>query len=506
MRLAIIGGVIGHQLKLFALAFLAPIGLALVDGDHSSAAWFAISLAVAYGSGWSLSRGFRPTRYLQRSEAFAVVSGTWLVVALFAGVPYLFHGLGPVDAFFESMSGLTTTGATILKEIGVEHHGRAFYLWRAMTQWFGGLGVIALFVVILPRLGVSGRQIFFAEASDASSEGLTPQVRSAAKRLWIFYILLTATQAGLLMATGFDLYEGVVHALTTLAAGGFSPHPASVGGYANPAAEWVFIFFMVISGTSYPLQYRAMTGKPGALFKDGEFLAYLGMCVIATFALAMWLGGAFDADAIRRGAFQVTSLASSTGYASENYDLWNDACKAILVLVMLIGGCAGSACGGPKVVRYLLCFKFVRREMRQVLHPRAVIPLRYKGRTIKAGVMRSVLTLVLIYLVMYVALGALVVVLEDDTPGMDLTVGMSASLACLGNIGPGFGTVGPAGHFADLGADTKVMLTLGMWLGRLEILAVLSLISIAVWRSARFGRDTGPDSGGPSVPRRGGEA
>ena len=481
MRLALILGVLGNLLRVFSLAFLPPLILALVDGEFDVARHFAISLAIAAAAGSILARTFERSRLLLRPEALAVVSGAWLVVAAAGGVPYLFHGLSPADAFFESMSGFTTTGATILTDF--EAPGRAFFLWRAMSQWFGGLGVIALFVIVLPQLGIAGRQLFFAEASGAPSEGISPQVRTASRKLWMLYTGLTALLAVLLVVTGFDWYEGLVHALTTLSAGGFSPSGTSIQGYGNHSAEWVLVVFMVISGTSYTLQYRAISGRPGALVRDGEFLAYFLFSVLAALGLSWMLAGAgFDLDALRRAAFQVTSLASSTGYASENYELWGQGEKAVLVLAMLVGGCAGSACGGPKVVRWLILGKFLKREMTQALHPRAIVPLRYKHHQITPSVMRAVLTLIVVYAIGYVVLALGVIWLQ----GCTMEEGFSAALACLGNIGPGFGRAGPMDNFAFFSDGAKLLLAAGMWFGRLEIVSVLALLNWDAWQGTRW--------------------
>ena len=355
MRLSLVFGVIGHLLLLFAPAFLAPLGLAFFQGHYESAGYFAISLGLTAGVGWSVGLLFPRAPLLWRGEALAIVAGTWLVVGVFSALPYMFFGLSPIDAVFEAISGLTTTGATVLTDFTV--YDDAFFLWRAMTQWFGGLGVIALFVVVLPRLGIAGRQLFFAEASISTSEGVSPQIRDAARKLWILYMGLTALLAGLLMLAGFDLYNGIVHALTTMSAGGFSPNGRSIEGFGNANAEWILVVFMVLSGTSFPLQWRFFSGRLMAFFRDGEFVVYLLFMAAAALILSMLLpGGITGAGNLRASSFQVASLTSSTGYASVDYQAeWSYAAKAMLVVVMLVGGCAGSACGGPKVIRYILC-------------------------------------------------------------------------------------------------------------------------------------------------------
>ncbi|HEX9793688.1 MAG TPA: TrkH family potassium uptake protein [Planctomycetota bacterium] len=482
MRIALVLEVIGELLRLFALAFLAPLSLALYDGETEVAGHFAIALAATYLCGRlaGSSANSDGTSSFRRSEALSVVAGTWLAVGAFASIPYLFAGISPVDSFFESISGFTTTGATILTDFSA--YGRAFYLWRSMTQWFGGMGVIALFVVVLPRLGIAGRQLFFAEASRAPSEAVSPQVRVAARRLWLLYTALTLLQVLLLFqVAGMKIYDAICHSMTTMATGGFSPNPESVGGYHNPAAEWIFVLFMLIGGTSFPLLWRALTRRPLALFRDGEFLFYIGVAAAGALGVALLQEGPVFLDRLRTGAFQSASLISSTGSASTDYNLWGDASRVVLVMVMLVGGCAGSASGGPKAVRILLVLKYLRREITSVLHPRAVIPLRYKGSAIPNKILRAVFTLVMLYLLLYVFIGLTVVLL-----GADMVTGFSAALACVGNIGPGFGPAGPMGNFAGFPTASKIVLTLGMWIGRLEVVTVLALLHPDVWRRLRW--------------------
>lgn len=490
MRVPVVLGVIGNLLRLYSLAFLGPLALALYEQDYHSVRSFGVALLAAAAIGSVFARSYRAQNKLWRAEALAIVAGTWLTVATFSAIPYVIDGLRPVDAFFEAMSGLTTTGATVLTDFSA--HDNPFYLWRAMTQWFGGLGVIALFVVVLPQLGIAGRQIFFAEASTAPSDGISPKIRDAARRLWILYVGLTAVLAVLLYMCGYGTFDAAVHALTTLSAGGFSPKGTSIQEFANPAAEWVLVVFMVISGTSFTLQWRAITRGPQKLLKDGEFLTYLGLMLVVT--LGLWgvlvKGQGMQAgEALRAGAFQVTSLASSTGYASRDFELWSDAAKSLLVIAMVLGGCAGSACGGPKVIRYVLMWKFLRREMRQVLHPSAVQTIRYKATAISQSVIRSVITLVLLYFALYVGIGLGLVLIEDR---LGLEEGMSASLACLGNIGPAFGRAGPMGSYAHFSDAGKLVLAISMWLGRLEIVTVLALLHPDVWRRLRWARPGAP--------------
>ncbi len=482
MRVILVIGVIGQLVRLFSLAFLPPTLQAMWDQDWAEFAFFAGPLFLTQAIGAAAQRMPQPRGAIERTEALAVVAGTWLTIAALGALPYAFSGLHPVDALFESMSGFTTTGATILTDF--DAHGRAFYLWRAMTQWFGGLGVIALFVVVLPRLGIAGRQLFFAEASRAPGEAVSPSAQMASRRLWILYTLLTVLLALCLYLAGMTGYDAVVHALTTLSAGGFSPDGQSIAGYANPAVEWILILFMILSGTSFTLQYRVFTGRPSAFLRDGEFILYL----IVTLAISLFVAIELSVTGLgltelRVGLFQVSSLMSSTGFASEDFNLWSDEARALLIVAMVFGGCAASACGGPKVIRWLLVFKHIAREIRRTLHPRAVIALRYKGATIADDVMRSVFMLVVLFLVGHFLCGVILVLL-----GHDLVLGFSAALACMGNIGPAFGVAGPMGSYASFDVPSKLVLTFAMWVGRLEIVTVLALLHPDVIREIRFSR------------------
>ncbi len=480
MRILLVTGLVGQLLRSFCLAFIAPILMALWDGAHASAVKFLMSLAATFVMGTLLATQTPKVSVLHRAEALAIVSATWMVLGVFCAVPYVLHGLHPVDALFESISGLTTTGATILTDFG--KFDRAFFLWRAMTQWFGGLGIIALFVVVLPRLGIAGRQLFFAEASGAPAEGVSPQIRQSASRLWVLYLIMTAALTVALLACGMTLYEASCHALTTMAAGGFSPNPQSVMGYHNPGAEWVLTLFMLLAGASFALQFRVFTGRPLGFFRDAEFRFYAGVTVLVGVGVAIGLSGGVPTEqSLRLGLFQSASLISSTGFASTDYELWGHNLKVLLVLAMMVGGCAGSAAGGPKAVRILLVLKHVTREITRVLHPRAVLPIKYQGRSVNRDVMRSVFTLVVLYYFGYFVVGVMLVLM-----GSDLVVGFSASLACFGNIGPGFGHAGPMGSFAEFSRPAKLLLTVAMWLGRLEIVTVLALLHQDVWRNLRL--------------------
>jgi trk system potassium uptake protein TrkH len=474
------------MVRLFGATLLAPMGVAAWYREWSDALGFLVALAATVALGAAMRRAGgadapRATERLLRVEGLAVVGATWLVIAHLAAVPYLWAGVGFVDALFESMSGLTTTGATILTDFAAL--GRGVFFWRSMTQWLGGMGVIALFVAVLPRLAIGGRELFFAEAPGPSDEKLTPQIRQTALALWKLYAAFTLAQVVALVLAGLSLFDSVCHSMTTMAAGGFSPHPQSVAGYASPGVEWVIIAFMFVAGANFALPYRAVRGSRAALTKDEEFRAYAGVVGVATVAIVIFLmqGGMGPTDALRHGAFQALSILTTTGFASQDFQLWNDQAKMVLFLLMFVGGCAGSAAGGPKVIRHLLMARLTSRELRRTLHPRAVLPVKLGGRVVPESTLRDIQVFMLFYLLCFAVGSAVVVAL-----GADLLTGITASIACLGNIGPGFGAVGPMASFAPLHPLSKLVLTLLMWVGRLEVLTVLVFIRAEAWRSARW--------------------
>jgi len=491
MRLTRVFGVIGRLLRFVSLGFLAPLALALwdtsqgIESESRSALAFAIGGVATFVIGSVAQRGFVARPDFRRPEALAVVAGSWLAISICAAIPYVLSGLSWDSAFFEAMSGFTTTGATVLQDF--DAYGRAFFLWRSMTQWFGGLGVIALFVVVLPQLGIAGRQLMFAESSTAPNEVISSRVRESARRLWMLYVTLTVTLiAALILAAGFPVYDAICHALTTVSAGGFSPNSASIAGYANPTAEWILVVFMLFAGVSFPLIWVGLTRNPLELWRDGEFKAYILVAVFAALGLALLLAQGLPNEAeFRAGAFQSASLISSTGFASTDYNLWNDSLRVLLIVVMLVGGCAGSAAGGPKVIRNLFAVKFIWREITRSLHPRAVLPLRHKGAAVPEPILRAVLSLVGLYLFGYFVISVGLALL-----GEDLVTAFSAALACMGNIGPGFNEIGPMGNFSGFSPPEKLLLSLAMWLGRLEVVTVLALLHPDVWRRLRWRDDS----------------
>jgi trk system potassium uptake protein TrkH len=477
MTLSRVAHLIGVILRVFGLTLLAPMSVSLWYGERWDAVGFLVSAGLTTTVGHLMRAAAAAPPELRRTDAFAVVAGAWLVLAAAGALPYLWAGLSAVDALFESMSGLTTTGATVFEDFS--RYGRGLFFWRALTHWLGGMGVIALFVAVFPKLAIAGRELFFAEASGPSDDALTPQIRKTAALLWKVYAGLTLAQVVALVAVGMPLYEAVVHSFATLAAGGFSPHPQSIMGYASPAVEWVCIVFMFLAGANFALHYRVLRGRPGDLWRDEEFRTYAGIVVVASALLAWFLVTAAHSvgEAVRLALFQVVSIITTTGFASADFQLWDDRAKFVLLVLMFIGGCAGSAAGGPKVVRQLLIARYTLLELRRTLHPRAVLPVKLGGRVVPETILRSVLVFFLFYLLVFAVCASIVAVLENHA-----MVGITAAIATLGNIGPGLDAVGPMASYARLTTVSKLVLTTAMWMGRLELMTVLVLMRPEVWR------------------------
>jgi trk system potassium uptake protein TrkH len=486
MRVSLVVHVIGLVVRVFGLMFLAPLVVALVYSEYFDAVAFGVATFATCATGHLMRQaGGRAAEdaveAMRRVEGLAIVSISWLLIAWFASIPYLWAGLGPIDAMFESMSGLTTTGATIFRDFGA--YGRSIFFWRGFTQWIGGMGVIALFVAILPRLAIGGRELFFAETPGPDDEKVAPQIRRTAALLWRLYAVLTLLQIVALAMTGMPLFDSICNTFGTIGAAGFSPHPQSIAGYRNPAAEWVIIVFMFLAGANFAIQYRAITKRDFAIVsEDEEFRAYSGVIVVATVVVAIAIWDTSDGTgSIRTALFQVLSILTTTGFATVDFAQWNDQAKAVLLGLMFIGACAGSASGGPKVVRHVLLAKYTLQELRRTLHPRAVLPVKLGGRVVPPAIMQGVVVFFLFYMLTFALCAAVVILL-----GADLVTGISAAAAAISNVGPGFGLVGPMGNFADLHPVSRIALTLAMWIGRLEVITVLVIFRAEAWRTSRW--------------------
>lgn len=470
-----------HMLGLTGLGLAAALtgfAAAAVIADEPWRGFAAAALLATAPSVPLLSVG-RPSHDPTRREALVTVLLTWTLVPIIGAVPFVIDGpLGPLDALFESASGFTTTGATMLDDFTVV--SSSLFLWRALTQWIGGIGIIVLFIATFPQLAIAGRQLFVTEAPGPETERIVPRLRATAVAILGVYGALTVACAFGYRLAGMTGYEAVANALTTLSAGGFSPAGRSFEAYGG-AAAWVAVVFMACAGANFALVYRALVGRPLALWRDPEFRAYLSVLLLGTLALTALLVEPYGwADALRHGAFQTLSITTSTGYASTDFAQWSPATHGLLVVMMLIGGSAGSAAGGVKVVRWLILAQVTSREIRHTMHPRAVLPVRLGARLVPDEVVRAVTAFITVYVALLVVTSVGLVIV-----GTDEVTAFSAALATLGNIGPGFAEVGPMANYAWLHPAAKAWLTFAMIAGRLEVVTVFVVFTRAWWRPPR---------------------
>ena len=464
---------------------LAPVVVALLAMEFSAIHPFVVAAAVSVGLGTLLRwyGGFSSDfDSLRRGEGMFIVCLAWVITGAIGAIPYLFFGLGPIDAYFESISGFTTTGATILKDFGP--YPKAFFFWRSLSQWLGGMGIIVLFVAVLPQFAVAGRQMFFAEAPGPTEEKVTPRITQTAKALWTIYSLLTLAEIVLLCLAGMPLFDAVCNSLSTLAAGGFSPHPQSIMGYQSSTITWIVTLFMFLAGGNFALQYRVLFQRNyRAILHNEELRLYAFIVVTVALLLCLTLmhtGAVYFTDGLRDGFFQVASIITTTGFASTDFALWAVPAQTILFTAMLVGGCAGSAGGGVKVVRVLFGLKYLKREIAQVVHPKAVLPIKIDRVTVPEEVQRQILGFLLFYIFLMTLSALVVTIIESDA-----AIGLVGTAATLGNIGPGYGSIGPMASFADLHPLTKVIFIGNMVVGRLELIPFIAMLHPDFWTFRR---------------------
>ena len=470
-------GVIGELLMMLGVLMLLPIGVAIYYGEHGSVMIFGVTAIFTCLVGVVLSAVLRHGVEFRRRESFAIVAFGWLIVTIFGAVPYVFFGLHPVDALFESMAGFTTTGSTIL--IDIESHTRSFLFWRSLTQWLGGMGIIVLVLAIAPGLGIAGRQLFKAETPGPASDKLTPHLKATAKILWIAYVLISIVEMVALKLAGLPLYDAITTTFSTMSTGGFSPRADSTMAYQSPIVEMIILVFMFIAGANFALHYRTILRDRTSLFRDREFQVYTLILVCASVLIAVHLTstGLNFFDSIRLGSFQTVSIMTTTGFATADFNQWGDFPKTILFFLMFVGGCAGSTSGAMKVVRISLAVRYGSRELFRAIHPHVVKPVRFGGKVISGEILQSVFAFITLYIVAFVISTLILSIL-----GIDFISSLSASATTLGNVGPGFGIVGPMSNYGSLSAIGKIVLIFNMWIGRLEVITVLVLFAPEFWK------------------------
>ncbi|NYT01179.1 MAG: TrkH family potassium uptake protein [Methanosarcinales archaeon] len=505
-------------------------------------------------------------------EGFALVAFGWMAAAMVGALPYVLLGVGMVDGLFESMSGFTTTGASILTEyssdgywilnataanhsvasnlaggfqqmtmnlslnlsfnatldnstngtllnstllngslwdgglfareagnatdalnataqnvtaqnVTAAHTYRGLLFWRAFSQWLGGMGIILLFIAILPKLGVAGRQLYKAEVPGPEKDALTPRIRQTAKLLWGVYLALTVLEVILLALAGMPIYDAVCNTFATMATGGFSPQSASILAYNSPLMEGIIVLFMFLAGANFALHYRTIHQDRTCLFRDPEFRLYAAIVLVATAVIMAWGGLSGEvAERFRFSIFQVVSMMTTTGFATDDFDRWSAAGKLVLFMLMFIGACAGSTGGAIKVSRLLLVLKYAYRELFTALHPKVVMPVKLGANPVKEEILRASVTFFGLYLIIFAAASLILAAISYHQGDMNMEAILSAVATTLGNVGPGFGPVGPVMSFAEVHPLGKILLVFCMWIGRLEIITALVLILPEFWK------------------------
>ncbi|WP_245593534.1 TrkH family potassium uptake protein [Azospirillum halopraeferens] len=472
--------IIGALVSVTAIAMLVPM---IADVASRNPDWmvFAAASALTLFFGVLLMLTNRtPEMALNLRQAFLLTALSWLIIPAFASAPFMVSqiGLSPADAYFEAMSGLTTTGATVI--VGLDSLPPGLLLWRSLLQWLGGIGIIAMGIAILPFLRVGGMQLFRSESSDRSDKVMPRAGDLAVAVAWV-YLTLTLACLALLAVAGMSLFDALNHAMTAVATGGFSTRDASVGGWQNDWVEWILVVFMLLGGMPFVRFISVSRGDPAPLLRDTQVRWYVGFIAVVSMGLAMWLHGVGDIelhDAVRLATFNVVSVVTTTGYASADYSLWGPMPVMLFLILMTIGGCTGSTSGGLKIFRFEILFMVLRVQVLRLYSPHRIIPLRYNNKPVDADAMVSVMSFGFVYIALM-----FIVALILGALGLEFETAFSGAVSAVGNIGPALGPIiGPAGTFSPLPEAAKWVLSFTMLLGRLEFFTVLVLFSGAFWK------------------------
>lgn len=482
MNFKMIFNIIGFLLILTGLAMLTGIPFSIYYNDNDVLALIiAASIQIGIGSILFYFTRTNDAIEIKKKDGFLIVSIGWFLISVFGALPFVIHGSIPTytDAFFETISGFTTTGASILSDIEKLPYGLLY--WRCLTQWLGGMGIIVLSLAILPILGVGGMQLFTAEVAGVTKDKIHPRVKETAKRLWAIYILLTGIQTALLMIGNMSFFDALCHSFTTLATGGFSTKNASIAHFESIYIHYIIIIFMFLAGTNFTLHYFALKGRIRTYFENEEFRFYLIVIVITVlFAfLYIYLTGIYSfEESFRNSAFNIISILSSTGFANADYESWAPFFTFFFFLLLLFGASSGSTSGGIKMVRHLILLKNIFSETKRLLHPQAIFPIRYNLKPISQEITIKITAFVLLYFIT-IGIGGLIMTFT----GLDFISAIGSVAACLGNIGPGLGTTGPVNNYSELTISGKWFLSLIMLLGRLEFYTILILFTPAFWKN-----------------------
>ena len=477
MRSRTVLNIIGRLLMMISVSMIFPLVWSFYYGEKEFLV-FIISITITFLSGYLLSNIKTNDQGLRLIEGLGVVSLGWAAMSAFGALPFFLSGtLGYLDAYFETMSGFTTTGATVILNIDILP--KSILFWRSMTQWLGGMGIIVLAVAILPALSIGGMQLFDAESPGPKVDKLKPQIRETAKILYGVYLIFTGAEIFLLKLGGMGFFDATCHSFCTLATGGFSTRNASIAYYNSPFIEGVIVLFMFLAGANFMLHYSALRGKLD-YFKNKEFLFYTAIVASSIIVMTVELRySVFNSisDAFRYSSFQVVSIMTTTGFATSNFDAYPALSRMILLILMFIGGCACSTGGGIKNIRIIIILKYFYREIYQFVHPNAILSIKVGEDTISDDILKGVMGFFIGYITIFVFSTMIITAF-----GIDLITALSSVAATLGNVGPGLGLVGPMYTYALLPDLIKIVLTFCMWVGRLEIFTVMVLFVPDFWK------------------------
>jgi trk system potassium uptake protein TrkH len=475
----VVAKVIGNLLIIEAAGMLLPFFVSMYYGQHDRVA-FSICIAITAIAGFLLSRIPQKNKTIKIKEGFAIVSLGWILASVFGSMPFIVSGSirSFADAFFETVSGFTTTGATVVADVEILPYGILF--WRSFTHWIGGMGILVFTLAILPAMGVGGYQIFKAETPGPIAGRIVPKIKDTAKILYVVYVGLTLSQIILLRLGGMNLFDSAVHTFGTVGTGGFSTKNTSIGYYNSTYIYLVISIFMVLSGVNFSLYYALLKGKWKDVIKNEELLFYLGVIGVSVILIALSINANIYnniGESLKQSFFQVSSVITTTGYATTDYDKWTTFSKGILFTLLFFGPCAGSTGGAIKSIRLLVLLKLIKREISKALHPRAIIPVKIGQNALSSETLSGISSFFVLYIVVFV-LGTIALSLE----GKGLITASSAAAATLGNVGPGFELVGPACNYNSFSNISKYIMSGLMLLGRLELFTVIALFSREFWR------------------------
>lgn len=473
--------VIGILLALLGLLMLLciPFSLYYNAGDHFALLYSGLAGILLAGP---LLYFVKNEGNIKKREGYLIVALGWLTMVTYGALPYVISGVIPnlADALFETVSGMTTTGASVLTDI--ESTPKGILFWRSLTQWIGGMGIIVLTVAIFPLLGIGGVELFVAEAPGPTSDKLHPRISETAKRLWFLYVGLTGILMLVLYGLGMGFYDAINHALTTMATGGFSTKNASTAYFDSASIQYTLALFMFIAGTNYTVIYFAFKGKLSRVWKSDEFRAYVFLVLLLTFFVTLGVFGVSGQTverSFRQSLFMIISLITTTGFVSADYTSWSNGLTMTFFILLFLGASAGSTSGGIKIIRHLVFFRNSFLEFKRILHPRAIIPLKLNGKRVPGRILTHIIIFLLLYLFLFV-LGSIILTIL----GLDFMTAIGAAATSLGNVGPGIGEVGPVDNFAHLSQPIKLFLVFYMLLGRLELFTILVLFTPYFWRTS----------------------